>query len=345
MPGLVYVEDDEEGGPGHWRWSEGNHSLVDEEKSESPQEEGKGEEADTARDAAFTELPSARSFRTGPRGESSPSFASSVLQRSKTTPSAGSQLERRASKREGTKSPTIARAKSNTRSKPTEKTSQENREKEKSVRVGNEIVRSDSIRHLRDAFEEMDVDGNGYVDKMNFMEFISHHRDLFGWLGEESSDITEAIAKWVDSIFQRQGMPTFTFKDVLRVLYPSAKNAEIDRLEQLVGPPGRATVFSTSLSNAEEQDIEAVSVSSFTCFDCDNDEREKDVGRMPQIFNSIDDDGNGELDKFEFREFMRRLGFTETSESDQIFEEIDKDCGGTIDVEELKVWWQKHLAS
>lgn len=269
MPGLVYVEDDEEGGPGHWRWSEGNHSLLDEEKSENAQEEGeieKGDTANAAANAAFAELPSVRSFRTGPRGESSPSFASSVLQRSKTTPSAGSQLERKASKGQGTNSPTLARAKSNKRSKPEEKPSQENSEKDKYVRVGSEIVRADSIRHLEDAFEEMDVDGAGSVDKMNFMDFISHHRDIFGWLGEESSDINEAIAKWVDSIFQRQGMSMFTFKDVLRVLYPSAKNADIDRLEQLVDPPGRASASSASLSNAEEQDIEAVSLSSLTCF-------------------------------------------------------------------------------
>lgn len=68
-----------------------------------------------------------------------------------------------------------------------------------------------------------------------------------------------------------------------------------------------------------------------------------DEVKLRIIWESIDDDSLGYLDKREMMEVMRQMGKTKTSKQrlDRIFRKMDKDEDGTIDYEEFHAWWKK----
>ncbi|KAK3277501.1 hypothetical protein CYMTET_14503 [Cymbomonas tetramitiformis] len=57
------------------------------------------------------------------------------------------------------------------------------------------------------------------------------------------------------------------------------------------------------------------------------------------IFNDIDKDRSGRIDRSEFVAFSRKLGITSTEEALGYFAEIDHDNSGTIDFAEFVDWW------
>ena len=53
----------------------------------------------------------------------------------------------------------------------------------------------------------------------------------------------------------------------------------------------------------------------------------------------MDEDGSGELDIFEFKDMMRKLGVDDPDEIGRYFKEIDEDESGLVDFEEFRDWW------
>ena len=63
---------------------------------------------------------------------------------------------------------------------------------------------------------------------------------------------------------------------------------------------------------------------------------------LAQIFQELDTDGSGDLDKAELAKLLVRLGqkVSETS-VDMLMEELDEDGGGEVSLSELEEWWAK----
>merc|ERR1711939_476040 len=63
---------------------------------------------------------------------------------------------------------------------------------------------------------------------------------------------------------------------------------------------------------------------------------------MRDLFNSVDSDGNGTLDKDEVARFVRKLKptrFLAGDAIDQAMAEMDSDGDGSVTYEEFEAWW------
>lgn len=68
----------------------------------------------------------------------------------------------------------------------------------------------------------------------------------------------------------------------------------------------------------------------------------KDMEELQEIFSYFDDDGNGRIDRGEFKRLMEALGAeAPQDEMDAGFDLIDRDDNGAIDFNEFSGWWLK----
>lgn len=64
------------------------------------------------------------------------------------------------------------------------------------------------------------------------------------------------------------------------------------------------------------------------------------IEELMQIFSHYDGDGNGRIDRGEYKRLMAALGVkSPDQELDVNFLAIDEDGNGTIDFHEFKGWW------
>ena len=64
------------------------------------------------------------------------------------------------------------------------------------------------------------------------------------------------------------------------------------------------------------------------------------IEELMQIFSHYDGDGNGRIDRGEFKRLMAALGaHAPDEELNAGFEAIDEDGNGTVDFHEFKGWW------
>ena len=64
--------------------------------------------------------------------------------------------------------------------------------------------------------------------------------------------------------------------------------------------------------------------------------------QLMELFNEIDADGGGTLDRQEIKQLADKLGVAMTKrELDQAMAEMDKDGGGEVDFEEFAEWWRE----
>lgn len=64
------------------------------------------------------------------------------------------------------------------------------------------------------------------------------------------------------------------------------------------------------------------------------------IEELMQIYSHFDGDGNGRIDRGEFKRLMVALGAGAPEEELDIgFDAIDEDGSGTIDFHEFKGWW------
>lgn len=64
------------------------------------------------------------------------------------------------------------------------------------------------------------------------------------------------------------------------------------------------------------------------------------IEELMQIYSHFDGDGNGRIDRSEFKRLMAALGAIAPDEELDIgFDAIDEDGSGTIDFHEFKGWW------
>lgn len=64
------------------------------------------------------------------------------------------------------------------------------------------------------------------------------------------------------------------------------------------------------------------------------------IEELMQIFSHYDGDGNGRIDRGEYKLLMAALGaHAPDQELDAGFDAIDEDGNGTVDFHEFKGWW------
>jgi Ca2+-binding EF-hand superfamily protein len=70
----------------------------------------------------------------------------------------------------------------------------------------------------------------------------------------------------------------------------------------------------------------------------DRDARQK---KLSQVFSQLDTNADGRIDRAEFGELLATLGSSlSAAEADAAFADIDRNGNGSIDVEELALWWK-----
>lgn len=78
----------------------------------------------------------------------------------------------------------------------------------------------------------------------------------------------------------------------------------------------------------------------FTTEQTQQSDEQKMRKKIRTLFNEIDDDGSGDLDRDEFAQLSKDMGADLTSaELDEAIREIDTDGDGLVDFEEFQSWW------
>ena len=71
-------------------------------------------------------------------------------------------------------------------------------------------------------------------------------------------------------------------------------------------------------------------------------DEEMQLDEVRELFDEIDEDGGGSLDKNELRQLLEKLGLEVTDERvDSIFREMDADGEGAVELQEFLWWWKK----
>jgi Ca2+-binding EF-hand superfamily protein len=71
-------------------------------------------------------------------------------------------------------------------------------------------------------------------------------------------------------------------------------------------------------------------------------EEEMQMEEVRELFDEIDEDGGGSLDKDELRELLEKLGLEVTDEKvDSVMLEMDADGEGAVELQEFLWWWKK----
>lgn len=69
----------------------------------------------------------------------------------------------------------------------------------------------------------------------------------------------------------------------------------------------------------------------------------KDMEELQETFAYFDEDGNGRIDRGEFKRLMEALGADMPDDEVEVgFDFIDSDDDGAIEFDEFAVWWVKH---
>lgn len=69
----------------------------------------------------------------------------------------------------------------------------------------------------------------------------------------------------------------------------------------------------------------------------------KDMEELQETFAYFDEDGNGRIDRGEFKRLMEALGADMPDDEVEVgFDSIDSDDDGAIEFDEFAVWWVKH---
>jgi Ca2+-binding EF-hand superfamily protein len=70
-------------------------------------------------------------------------------------------------------------------------------------------------------------------------------------------------------------------------------------------------------------------------------DREARREKLNQVFSQLDTNADGRLDRVEFGELLAMLGSPlSAAEADAAFADIDRNGNGSIDVDELVLWWK-----
>lgn len=150
---------------------------------------------------------------------------------------------------------------------------------------------------LRDMFDAIDIDGNGSLNKEEFVQMLN---DIGLKLTEqEFNDTFKAVDK--------DGNLDVDFEE-----FQAFYNSNL----ALAGPAGKVRASLQKMFRGGEVKV---------------------VHNLRGMFDNVDEDRNGEIDIAEFGKLMRDLDIMVTSgELQQVFGEVDEDNSGEIDFEEFK---------
>lgn len=70
-------------------------------------------------------------------------------------------------------------------------------------------------------------------------------------------------------------------------------------------------------------------------------DREARREKLQQVFAEVDVNGDARIDRGEFGTLLSKLGAgLSTAEADAAFADIDRNGNGSIDLDELSLWWK-----
>ena len=229
---------------------------------------------------------------------------------------------------------------------------------------------------LRKRFDDTDTDGDGRISMKEYIIWslrdalhrtVARVRDLFmQWDDDNSSSIDRkewrkamkvlgiaANKEELDAVFAEfdddcSGTVTFAELDrQLRKKYPLPEGAEArdvavsaQKMHELrSGPSGKVgRTFSANVLEFKEGDAGGKSIQ-----DQLRDALAANLTRVIDLFREWDDDGNGLIDKKEFRQALIGLGYSAPkAEVNTLFESFDKDGGGSVDYHELNAMLRRH---
>ncbi|KAK3281550.1 hypothetical protein CYMTET_10662 [Cymbomonas tetramitiformis] len=188
---------------------------------------------------------------------------------------------------------------------------------------------------LHELFSAIDTDGNGTVD-IEEVENLARSRTFGDNLGSvtiaaffarESTNRTEIRKSFLQNVQSTLRVKSsLTFSDFLRLAHPEADDEVIQKMQDALGKHlGRKNAAKLSRAQDRWQKV------------CD-EELARQTAWVNSMWKIWDQDGNGELDKMEFKVVVEELGASD-SETEQYFADIDVNEHGVITKEEFAKWW------
>ncbi|KAK3240050.1 hypothetical protein CYMTET_50074 [Cymbomonas tetramitiformis] len=178
------------------------------------------------------------------------------------------------------------------------------------LRVGGEVVKKSQIENLRKFFDELDLDSSGTVS----IHEIKGHLQCHHGLGEARGRAAMGLPLIKNLEQKCKNGVELCFEDMLKIVYTTANRKEIQAMIDMITPERPVTP-----EDEPEHTLE--------------DEADVDL-----MWNLWDANGDGELDREEFKEVLRQLGVPQ-EELKQLYDQVDTDGNGYISLSEFKTWW------
>ena len=185
-----------------------------------------------------------------------------------------------------------------------------------------------NLLRVRDVFLQFDDDDNGRVDRSEFAKAMQE-------LGFD--DLDYAVGALFDS-FDLDGNKVIDFRELHKLLVRSFQTHP-----HLAPTPARATnavkLRKARLSKADSNMMQGLTLNAETEDDVPNQLRVwmgKNLLRVRDVFQQLDDDENGKVDRAEFRKALREMGCQAPGASiDAVFKSFDLDGSKAIDYREM----------
>eukprot|EP01050_Picozoa_sp_SAG11_P003183 SAG11_NODE_174_length_13505_cov_9.126585_12_plen_211_part_00 len=178
--------------------------------------------------------------------------------------------------------------------------SESNAQLKKALKKWARTVRTFDTGHLREMFSQIDADGSGALDRVEFGKLVQ----MMDGLNLGTAEIDQAFNE-----IDEDGGGTIQF-DELTAFFDRSAGLRSQAAVQL---QSKMKVWAKKARNL-------------------------DMGLLQEMFNSVDTDGSLSIDKNEFGTLVAKLGMQLTDEEVEVaFRDVDVDSGGTIDFD-VRLW-------
>ena len=218
-------------------------------------------------------------------------------------------------------------------------------------REASDVAAELTTKELRRRFAELDANGNGLIDRAEFIRFA-----LMDALGRSRKRVLDMLTEW-DTSGDRQ-ISRKEFRRAVRALgFDYATDHDIDAVFAVLDEDDSGAIDFRELNGqlrpstvsrnkhalrrnaSRKTKIGAVVLQA-------TDERSvaeqlkailmENRARVIDLFREWDEDGNGTVDRTEFRQAVRALGFdAPRADIDALFAEFDRDGNGTVEFADM----------
>mmetsp|Transcript_40673 Transcript_40673/g.77642 ORF Transcript_40673/g.77642 Transcript_40673/m.77642 type:complete len:661 (-) Transcript_40673:176-2158(-) len=187
------------------------------------------------------------------------------------------------------------------------------------LRVQNALVPVKELLVYKDYFDRMDEGGCGQVTVKTMNDHLVAHARAMAKEGvskeaRRASGVFTTLLARIKMLVQERGGHAITLEEYFRLVYHSATKEQCRNIVRRIAAPRAKLTKDLSPSAAE-------------------------LAEVDRMWDLWDQDGNGELDEYEFVAVMRQLGVGARDEAVHFFQVADQGNRGFVDKEQFKEWF------